>query len=523
MADLEVSRRHVLRGSGVWTLIAVCFGVMMVGLDATVVAIANPYIARGLHANLSDLQWVTNGYLLVTAVLLIPAGKLGDLLGRRRIYMIGMAGFALSSLGVGVSHSIAIVIMFRCFQGLFGAFIMPNTLAILRNTFPIEKLNGAIGVWGGVSAIAIAGGPIVAGFLVQDLSWQSVFFLNLPVAAIGLMISAACLLESRDKEVGRVDWAGVGSLALSLFLLVFGLIKTQTWGWGSDNVIALFIGAVVVGVVFVWTEMRVKTPLLPLRLFRSRLLSFATVVIILDFFAFYGVIFFISLYLQEVHGYSPIEAGVRLLPLTLMFVISAPVGALLNQRLGPRFPVSVGMLLEAIGLSLMLDLRVNSEYSLLVAAFVLSGLGVGFVLTATSDAIVASAPRGDAGVAGGLQSTALQIGGVLGTAVLGSVLLSQVGAVLVGKFTALGLPASLSHGLLAAKALIAEGAVPKVSGASPRLEGLVVIGSHRAFMSGLHVAMVVAVIVSLIGFVLGLLMGSHTTGHESVLEGEPHG
>ncbi len=520
MTEMKVQHRRGPRGSTVWTLIAVCFGVMMVGLDGTVVAIANPYIARGLHANLSDLQWVTNGYLLVTAVLLIPAGKLGDLLGRRRIYMVGMAGFALSSLGVGVSHSIAVVIMFRCFQGLFGAFIMPNTLAILRNTFPLEKLNAAIGVWGGVSAIAIAGGPIVAGFLVQDVSWQSVFFLNLPVAAIGLLVSAFVLLESRDKEVSRVDWAGVITLALALFLLVFGLIKTQTWGWGSDKVIGLFIAAVVVGVVFVLSEMRVKAPLLPLRLFRSRLLTFATAVIILDFFAFYGVIFFISLYLQEVHGYSPIEAGVRLLPLTLMFVISAPVGALLNQRLGPRFPVSVGMLLEAIGLALMLDLRVNSSYELLVAAFVLSGLGVGFVLTATSDAIVASAPRDDAGVAGGLQSTALQIGGVLGTAVLGSVLLSRVASVVVGKLTGVGLPGSVAHGLLAAKALIAEGAVPKLPGVSSRVASLVAEGSHRAFMSGLHVAMVVAVIISLIGFVLGLLMGSHRTQQEPAFESE---
>ncbi len=513
----SVTRRG-LRGSPWWSLVAVAFGVIMVGLDATVVSIANPFIARGLHANLADLQWVTNGYLLVTAVLLIPAGKLGDRVGRRKIYLIGMAGFALASVGVGLSGSIGLVILFRVFQGAFGAFIMPNTLAILRKTFPLEKLNTAIGVWGAASAIAIAGGPIVGGLLVQDVSWQSVFYLNLPVSIIGIVISVLVLLESRETDVESPDFPGILTLAATLFLLVFGLIKTQTWGWTDPKTLACFGGAIIFAALFIFAEGRVSSPLLPLRIFASRALSMSTISVILNFFAFYGVIFFVSLYLQEVHGYSPIQAGVRLLPLTAMFVVSAPLGAALNQRFGPRFPVTIGMLFAAVGLWILTSLEVNSSYTLLAVPFVILGLGVGFVLTATSDAIVCNAPSQDAGVAGGVQSTALQIGGVIGTSVLGSVLLDRVGSTLVSKMTKAGVPGSLAPKLLVAKPLIAEGAAPHVAHIPAQLQLAITNGSHAAFLSGLHVAMVVGIVVCLLGAGTGFAIGNKRPSEDNVPE-----
>jgi len=506
------------RGNPWWALVAVAFGVIMVGLDATVVAIANPFIARGLHANLSDLQWVTNAYLLVTAVLLIPAGKLGDRVGRKKIYLIGMLGFAASSAGVGLSGSIGLVIMFRAFQGAFGALIMPNTLAILRKTFPLERLNTAIGIWGAASAVAIAGGPIVGGLLVQDVSWQSVFYLNVPVAIIGVALGLLVLRESREHNVERPDVAGILTLGATLFLLVFGLIKTQTWGWTNSRTLALFAGAVVAAALFVVVEQRVRNPLVPLRIFGSRALSFATISVILNFFAFYGVIFFVALYLQEVHGFTPIQAGVRILPLTVMFVVSAPVGAALNQRFGPRYPVTIGMILGAVGLAILTRLEVHSSYLLLAIPFVILGLGVGFVLTATSDAIVGNAPSEDAGVAGGVQSTALQIGGVLGTSVLGSVLLDRVGATLVSKLEAAGVPAFAAPRLLVAKPLIAEGAAPKVPGIPAAIQQAIINGSHASFLSGLHVAMVVGIGVSLLGAVTGFVIGAHRPQEEPDLE-----
>ncbi|MHB8190876.1 MAG: MFS transporter [Ferrimicrobium sp.] len=511
-----VSQRRYLRGNPWWAVVAVAIGVMMVGLDATVVSIANPFIARSLHANLSDLQWVTNAYLLVTAVVLIPAGKFGDRIGRRLVFMVGVGGFALASAGVGFSHSITLVIVFRSLQGVFGAFIMPNTLAILRKSFPLEKLNAAIGVWGAVSAIAIAGGPIVGGVLVQDISWQSVFFLNVPVAVIGLVVASLVLRESRETDVERPDYSGIVALAVSLFLLVFALIKTQTWGWSSPKTLVGFVGALVAGAAFVVIEGRVRDPLVPLRIFRSRAVSISTISVILNFFAFYGVVFFVSLYLQEVQGYDPIAAGVRLLPLTGMFVVSAPLGAMLNQRFGPRLPVTVGMVLVAFGLGLLANLEVHTVYLLLASSFVLLGLGVGFVLTATSDAIVANAPSEDAGVAGGVQSTALQVGGVLGTAVLGSVLLGRVGSTLLSKLSRAGVPRTIGSHLLAAKPLVAEGAVPFVAHIPAQLRLAIVSGSHAAFLSGLHVAMIVGVVVSLIGAGFGWNIGKSRPVEEAV-------
>ena len=517
-SHMQGTSKDRLRGNPWWSLIAVAFGVIMVGLDATVVSIANPFIARGLHASLSDLQWVTNGYLLVTAVLLIPAGKLGDRLGRRKIYLIGMAGFALASAGVGLSGSIGLVIMFRAFQGAFGAMIMPNTLAILRKTFPLEKLNTAIGVWGAASAVAIAGGPIVGGLLVQDVSWQWVFYLNVPVSIIGIVISVLVLRESREHDVESPDFAGIVTLGAALFLLVFGLIKTQTWGWLDAKTLACFGGAIIAAALFVFAEGRVTNPLVPLRIFASRALSMSTISVILNFFAFYGVIFFVSLYLQEVHGYTPIQAGVRLLPLTAMFVVSAPLGAVLNQRFGPRFPVTIGMLLAAAGLATLTRLEVNSSYLLLAVPFIILGLGVGFVLTATSDAIVGNAPSQDAGVAGGVQSTALQIGGVIGTSVLGSVLLDLVGSTLVGKLTKAGVPSAIAPKLLAAKPLIAEGAAPRVAHIPALLQTAITNGSHAAFLSGLHVAMVVGIVALLIGAISGFAIGNRRPSEDKTIE-----
>jgi EmrB/QacA subfamily drug resistance transporter len=333
------------------TLVAVAFGVMMVGLDATVVAIANPAIARDLNANLSQLQWVTNGYLLALAVSLITAGKLADRFGRKTIFFAGVAGFALASVGVGLSGSIGMVIFWRVVQGLAGALLQPATLAILRNAFPANKLNMAIGIWGGTSALAIASGPIVGGLLVQHVSWQSVFFINAPVAVLTLLLGAWVIRPSRDPQaVGSFDLPGVALLSASLFSLVWGLIKAQAYGFGDVVPLGFFAAALVLGVAFVLRERGFRQPLLPLSLFRSVSLSAGTLLVTLAFFALFGAFFFLTLYLQQVHGMQPVDAGVRLLPLTATFMVSAPLAGLINARLGPRVTLVAGMLLAAVSL-----------------------------------------------------------------------------------------------------------------------------------------------------------------------------
>jgi EmrB/QacA subfamily drug resistance transporter len=302
-------------GANKWrTLISVSLGIMMVALDGTVVSVANPTIGRDLHASLSDLQWVTNGYLLAIAVLLVFGGRLGDRFGRKRLFMIGMAGFALGSLGCALSSSIDVLILFRVIQGMFGAMMLPATLACLRAAFPSDELEKAVGIWGGTSAIATASGPIIGGLLVQHVSWQSIFLLNLPLGALALVVAFFSITETKDVDSGSgLDPVGVVLLSGSLFALAWGLIKSQTHGWGSAYTLGFLAAAVVLTLVFIVWENRVKVPLIPLGLFKSPSFSAGVVLVILGLFALYGVLFFMTLYLQRVHGYSPVQAGVRLL------------------------------------------------------------------------------------------------------------------------------------------------------------------------------------------------------------------
>ena len=510
---------RVHKGHPAWTLVAVALGVMMVGLDGTVVSIANPYIARSLHGSLTDLQWVTNAYLLVLAVLLIPMGYLGDRFGRKLVFLVGVVGFALMSLSVGLVGSIGGVIAFRALQGAFGAMLMPNSLAIIRNTFPPEKLNAAVGIWGGATAISVAGGPIVGGLLVEHVSWESVFYLNVPVGLIALLIGGFLLAESRVDKPGRFDRVGLGLLGAGLFGIVFGLIKASTWGWTDARTLGLLAGGVALVGIFALFETRVAEPLLPMRLFRERSITFGTITVLLGFFAMFGVLFFVTLYLQNVHGYDPVAAGVHMLPLTAVFVVASPLGGLLNQKFGPKLVVPLGMAMVGIGLLLLLSLEPESGYIHLWPAFVLVGMGVGMVIVASSDAIVANAPGDDAGVAGGLQSTALQLGGVLGTSILGSVLVTKVGSQLFGSLVASGVPGADASRLLVAKQLVAQGVAPKVPGIPAPLQQAITTGSQHAFMGGLHVAILVAAIAAFVAAALGLLLKRSEGSGGSMLGG----
>ncbi len=494
------------RGHPGWTLVAVALGVMMVGLDGTVVSIANPYIARSLHASLADLQWVTNAYLLVLAILLVPMGYLGDRYGRRLVFLIGVAGFALSSLAVGEIGSTTGVIAFRAVQGMFGAMLMPNSLAILRNTFPPEKLNRAVGIWGGASALSVAAGPIVGGLLVEHVSWESVFYLNVPVGLVALLVGVFVLREGRADRRTRFDVPGLVLLAAGLFSLVLGLIKASSWGWGSGATWGLIGGGLALVAAFAVVETKVAHPLLPMRLFTNVSISIGTVSVLLAFLALFGVLFFVTLYLQNVHGYDPVAAGVHMLPLTAVFVVASPLGGILNEKFGPRLVVPLGMACVGVGLVLLLSLQPNSTYIHLWPSFLLVGFGVGTVIVASADAIVANAPQADAGVAGGLQSTAVQLGGVLGTSILGSILATKVASAFFPSLIAHGVPATVARGLQGSVQSVTEGTAPMVPGAHAALQAAVVNGSHAAFMSGLHIAILVAAVVSFVAAVLGLFI-----------------
>jgi EmrB/QacA subfamily drug resistance transporter len=508
-ASPDKPRASVANQGDPWlTLAAVSLGVMMVGLDGTVVSVANPTIARDLHASLPGLQWVTNGYLLALAVTLILGGKLGDRFGRKRVFITGVVGFALCSFGCALSGSIEVLVVFRVLQGLAGAMLMPNTLALLRASFPPEKLNQAVGIWGGSSALAVASGPIIGGLLVENVSWESIFLLNLPLGLLAGLFALRFVRESRDEtHVGGFDSPGVGLLTTGLFLVIWALIKAQGHGWGSAYVLGFGLVGLLVLVGFVVREARTAAPLLPLDLFRSRSLSAGTVLVVAGFFALFGVLFFIGLYLQNVHGYSPVQTGVRLLPLTATFVVSAPLGGTLTQKLGARVPLCLGMLMFAGAFFGLTHLQVHSGYGAQWPYFLILGLALGLVIVSSTEAIVGNAPVERGGIAGGLQSTANQLGGVLGTAILGSIIVSSVGGSLAGKLAGAHVPSSIAARVLSSKELVGEGIAPVSSTMSHSVRTGVTEAAHASFMGGLHAGMWVGLGVALVGAALSLLVG----------------
>jgi EmrB/QacA subfamily drug resistance transporter len=511
------------------TLVSVTLGVIMVGIDGSVVAVANPYIGKELHASLSDLQWVTNAYLLVIAALLILGGKLGDRFGRRRVFLIGVVGFSLTSVAIGLVGTIDGVILLRGVQGAFGALLLPNTLALLKSAFPPDELNRAVGIWVSASAAATAAGPIIGGIFVEHISWQSVFFINLPVGAVALVVGALVLNESRESVRQRFDVLGLLTLAFGLLAVVYGLVNGQNWGWGAPSTLGIVAAGLLLLVAFVVIEGRVRDPLMPLSIFRVRAVSVSTVIVLLDFFALFGVLFFISLYLQSVHGFSPVGAGLRLLPLTITFAFAGPIGARLVNRFGPWLPITFGLLVSSLAIFSFVTLQVDSPYSHLWPPFVLLGLGIGLVVTSATDAIVGDISEDEAGVAGGIQTTSIQLGGVLGTAVCGSILAASVAAALKQALTTRGVPHALTERLLREGAIVSQGRAPVPQGTPTRLADAITAGSHAAFMSGLHTTMVVAGFVALAGAAMGPLLrptrprqDGQGPGDESVVASDRH-
>src|SRR5215470_11633900 len=468
------------------TLLAVALGVMMVALDGTIVAVANPAIQESLGASLAGIQWVTNAYLLALAVSLITIGKLGDRYGHKRVFLTGVTGFALSSAAIGLSGTLAgslgLVIAFRVLQGVFGAMLQPSALALLRNTFPPEKLNGAIGVWGAVIGASTAAGPIVGGLLVQHISWEACFYVNVPVGAAALVMSLFVLRETRPSPAARsLDVPGIATLSGALFLLVWGLIKGSSYGWGSAQTLAFLGGAVLIGLLFVVREHRARQPLLPLRLFRSASVSAGVALVVLLMFALFGAMFFMTFYLENVHGLDPVGAGVRLLPMTAMLIVGAPLSGALIGRVGPRIPLVAGMLLAAVALFGLSGLGATSSPNDTIIWFILLGLGLSPVMVGATDVIVGNAPVELAGVAGGLQSTAMQVGGTLGTAVLGAVMAARISSLLPASWQAAHLPPLTATQLAGVKSAVSVGAAPVTSGTPHQIATAITDLTHATF------------------------------------------
>lgn len=430
------------------TLLVTCIGFFMVLLDASIVTVALPTIQRDLQARLSDLQWVVDAYTLPFAVLLLTAGTLGDRFGRKRVFLVGLVVFTAGSAICGIAPSLGWLIAGRVVQGAGGAALSPGSLSVLSAAFPKPReRTQAIGIWSGVSGVALAAGPLLGGLLIQVSSWQAIFFVNLPIGALALVLGVRVLMESRNPTAHRLDIPGQVLAIGALAALAYALIEGQTDGWNSPLILGLFGTAALLLVAFLITEARTAEPLLPLGLFRGVVFSTANFAALIVGFALLGTVFFVAQYFQEVQGYTALQSGERTLPNTVGIFIMAPLAGRITARFGPRLPVAVGAALTGVALLLLTRLTPTTGYGDIWWNLGMAGIGFGLMLSPITAAVLASVPPTRAGLASSMVNTSRQIGSVLGIAVLGAVVENQEAGNLANGLTGLHVPASLSQTL----------------------------------------------------------------------------
>lgn len=406
-----------------------CFALFMVMLDNTVTNVALPSIQRTFDASLSSLEWTINAYSLSFAVLLVTGGRLGDIFGRRLVFLIGVVVFATASALIGLAPSEGTLVAFRALQGVGAALMMPATLSIITNAFPPSERGKAIGTWAGVSAIALALGPLVGGWLTEDVTWRAIFFLNVPVAAVAIAVTLFATHESRDETATReVDFPGIAALTIGLTALVLALVEGNAWGWGSARIVGLLALAVVGLAAFGVIERRSRAPIVDFGFFRSRSFLGANLVAFAISFGMFAVFFFLALYMQNILGYSPLETGVRFLPSTLVIMVAGPLAGRLADKVGPRTPLVIGLLLVTASLAWQSRVGVDTSYAFLVTPFILLGLGMGFTMSPMSTAAMNAVDRTKAGVASGTLSMTRMVGGTFGVAALGALFSDQQSA-----------------------------------------------------------------------------------------------
>jgi EmrB/QacA subfamily drug resistance transporter len=413
------------------TLVAVAIGLFMIMLDNTIVNVALPSIRRGLGISISELEWVVTAYALTFGTFLLTGGKLADLLGRRRIFIAGTVIFTASSLVCGLAGGAGMLIGARTAQGIGAAMMNPATLSIITTTFPPRQRGTAIGIWAGVAALALAIGPLIGGVLTEHLGWSWIFFVNVPVGAVGVLAARLFIDESRDtSHEQRLDFPGLLSSGVGLFALTFALIEANRpgWGWTSPQILALFGVAIAASSAFVLLERHQRLPMLDLSLFRNATFSGANAVMLLVGLAMFGVFFFVSIYMQTVLGYSPTQAGAAFLPMTILIILVAPQAGRFSDRVGPRWLMAAGMSLVTVSLLLFSRLGIGSSFWTLLPALVSGGFGMALAMSPTTAAAMHAVPPAKAGVGSAVINSMRQVGGSLGIAVMGAIVATSFGS-----------------------------------------------------------------------------------------------
>lgn len=482
-----------------WTLLLVSIATFMLLLDVTIVNVALPDIQRELNASLSSLQWVVDAYSLMLAAFLLTAGSLGDRLGRRRVFTIGFGLFTFASFFCGLSGDPTLLNLARGLQGIGAAGMFATSLALIGQEFHGKDRATAFGVWGAVVGGAVAVGPLIGGVITQNLGWEWIFFVNVPIGIVAMVLTERKIVNVFARDPEPVDLSGLVTFSAALFLLIFGLIRGNPEGWGSTVIVACLVAAAVLLAVFVAIELRVRHPMLDLHLFRKPAFNGVSAVAFALSAGMFAMFLYLTIYMQGVLDFSPLGAGLRFLPLTVLGFVVAPISGSLSHRVPIRVLLGLGLTLVGIGLLLMHGLGTNSEWTALLAGFVIAGIGIGTTNPGIGQAAIAVVPVEKSGMGSGINTTFRQVGIATGVAGLGAVFQGHVDSKM-GELV----PRAPS-GLGEAVASGGSRAVEELR-LPPALQAKAVHAADVAFVSGLNTILVIGAVICFVGAVLGFFL-----------------
>jgi EmrB/QacA subfamily drug resistance transporter len=482
-----------------WTLVLVSVATFMLLLDVTIVNVALPDIQRSLHASLSSLQWVVDAYSLMLASFLLTAGSLGDRLGRRRVFTIGFGIFTFASFLCGISNDPTMLNLFRGLQGVGGAGMFATSLALIGQEFQGKDRATAFGVWGATVGGAVAVGPLIGGIITESLGWEWIFFVNIPIGIVAMFLTERKVRNVFAKDPEPLDIPGLVTFSASLFLFIFALIRGNPEGWGSPVILACLIGAAVLMGLFITIQLRSRHPMLDLNLFRNPAFNGVSAVAFCLSGGMFALFLYITIYFQGVLDYSPLEAGLRFLPLTVLGFVASPVAGALSNRVAIRFLLGTGLTLVGIGLLFMHGISPDSEWTTLLVGFLIAGIGVGVTNPGIGQAAIAVVPVEKSGMGSGINSTFRQVGIATGVAGLGAIFQSQVNS----KLTELvpHAPKGLGEIVASSGSRGVEALhLPKAIGAKA------VQAADVAFVSAFNEIILIAAILSFVGAIAGFVL-----------------
>ena len=488
-----------------WTLIAVCVATFMLLLDVTIVNVALPSIQKSLDASLSSLQWVVDAYALTLASFLLVFGSFGDRLGRRRIFTIGFVVFTAASLCCGLSDDATVLNFFRALQGTGAAAMFATSLALIAQEFEGRERASAIGIWGATVGGAVAVGPLIGGALTDAFGWEWIFFVNVPIGIAAIVLTETRVVNVKATDPQPIDWAGTVTFTLALFGLIFGLIRGNAEGWSSAQILVSLIGAAVMLGAFVVIELRSRNAMLDLGLFRVPAFGGVSIVAFALSAGMFAMFLYLTLYMQDVLGYSPLEAGLRFLPITFLSFVVAPISGRLLNYVHARVLLGVGLIAVGVGLGLMHGIAFGDSWTGLLPGFLIAGAGIGLANPAIASTALGVVPPARAGMASGINSTFRQVGIATGTAALGAIFSSRIGSE-VAKGLSSAPPSVQAHSSQLSDA-VSSGAIQQATAQLPAsIHAHIVNVADRAFITSLNEILAIGAIVAAVGGVLALVM-----------------